>query len=100
MPRAQSIGGKHDLHEAAGKEQPRLALQDGKQSGVMKANSFASELGDGLHLLEVAIFGAHGREDGVDGLLDEINLHRRDEIGTHNRQALGVGLAIISAKEE
>ncbi len=36
----------------------------------------------------------------LDGLLDEINLHRRDEIGTHNRQALGVGLAIISAKEE
>ncbi len=66
----------------------------------MEANALARQLRDGLYLLKIAVFGAHGSEDGVNGLFDQINLHCRDEVGTHYRQAFGIGLTIIAAEQE
>src|SRR3954467_10497848 len=67
---------------------------------MMKPDTFARQFRDGAYLVEVSILGAHTGEDGVNRLLDQVDLHRCNEVGSHYRQALGEGLAIVATEQE
>ena len=100
MPRARVSVAKTTSISPRVKSTSTSCLRIGQQPGVVEADPLASEGDHGLDLLELPIFGAHPRQDGLDRLVDETNLAFGDQIRSHDREALGECLAIIPAEQK
>ena len=96
----QRVGGEDDLHQAPRKQDFHQLLQNGQQPGVVEPDPLARQGGDRLNLLELLILRAQTRQDGLDGLLDEVELAGGDKVRAHHGEAFGVRLAVVAAEEE
>ncbi len=96
----EGVGREDDLHQAAPKENFDQLLEQGQQAGVVEADALPGEGRDGLDLLQLPVLGPQPGEVDRHHRLDPDELGRRDQMGTHHGQPLGVGLAVVAAEQE
>ena len=68
--------------------------------GVVKADTVPGKPANDLDLRQFAVFGPQAGVVGVEDLVDLLPLGRGNEVGHHQGQLFGEGLAIVAAEEK